>query len=166
MAVLIVTGAVDCGKTTWCRTVLLPSRAAPDGLLLPKVLVEGRRVGYDCRRVSSGQQRPFARLPGGPLPPGWREGARAGPFSVSRDGLQAARRWIRRAAAGDASTVLIDEVGPLELAGGGLAGAVRDALRRAGGKEIVLVVREGLLEAALRAFPVGRHRLLRLPPRK
>ncbi|WP_133365851.1 hypothetical protein [Qipengyuania sediminis] len=49
------------------------------------------------------------------------------------------------------ATVILDEIGPLELEGGGIASGAR-AILAATPPRVVLVVREGLAEAAARAF--------------
>ncbi len=75
----------------------------------------------------------------------------------------AALRWgnarLIAAAADVSGTVLIDEVGPLELAGGGLRDGVDAMLARSGG-ETLLVVRETLVEDARRTLGLRQARLI------
>jgi len=91
--------------------------------------VEGRKVGYDLVGLSSGSCRRIAnRREGGP---GWRfeDGAFADALGEVRAG---------------ADLVVIDEVGPLELAGRGHAVAVDRALSSC--PAVLVVVREALME--------------------
>lgn len=71
----------------------------------------------------------------------------------------AARRLGAHARVGGPRTLIVDEIGPLELAGGGLRAAAFDALSRHGG-ELVLVVRTPLVADVLDAFGIGQAQVL------
>jgi nucleoside-triphosphatase THEP1 len=140
----IVTGPIDSGKTRWCRDFAAANPACA-GLLLLKVYLHGARVGYDALHLPGGERLPFARV-AGHEPAGWVPAERIGPFSMSRAGLQAANRWLIRAAA-SSGDIIVDEVGPLELAGGGLARGLRAVLDSPPHRRVYLVVRRDCLEA-------------------
>ena len=125
MAVFIVTGERDAGKTSYCERALLGQPGAPRaGVLLRKAFRAGRCIGYDAVRIGAEETLPFTRRLGDE-PPGWDAVERVGPYSVSARGKRAATEWVRAACARPGVGLIIDEVGPLETAGGGLAEAVR-----------------------------------------
>jgi len=157
---VILTGEVDSGKTSWCLSFSKANRGY-DGVLLRKVYKAGRRIGYDALRICSGQTMPFSRLKGSE-PPGWHPAESIGPFSVSQEGESAARRWLLEALDSPARGLIVDELGPLELRGGGLAEAVHVVLQDRSSRGLILVVRRRCLAQAIRSFSLPEHRLVEL----
>ncbi len=169
MAVIIITGDIDSGKTSWCRRK--PAEEGTqnlDSVLLVKVFASGARVGYDAVRISSGETVPFTRRDGF-CPENWDPEERIGLFSISRSGKEAANCWVCEAAAN--RDLIIDEVGLLELRGSGLAEGIHRALETAGqeassdetvpGKrDVYLVVRKSCLEEVCRVFQISNYRLI------
>ncbi|MBA7650802.1 hypothetical protein ES703_58613 [subsurface metagenome] len=152
---------MDSGKTTWCRRNLVDREGnSCDGLLLPRVYESGRRVGYDALRISTRLAVPFARIEGFE-PPEWVPAERIGPFSIDREARRTANRWIRESCLEDIPGLVIDEVGPLEIQGGGLEAGLRFALDRWGpDKELYLVVRSGLVDKVAGKFYIRNFRLV------
>jgi nucleoside-triphosphatase len=74
-----------------------------------------------------------------------------GDYTISRDGILFACGAIRRAIDSRCDLVVIDEVGPLELRGGGLMPAVELALASA--VDVLIAVRSSLKEAVQKRFP-------------
>jgi nucleoside-triphosphatase THEP1 len=140
----LLTGEVDSGKTSWCLS-FLEAHPGYDGLLLKKVYQSGRRIGYDAVRISSGQTVPFSRLKGS-----------------SEQGRNAANRWLVEALDSSACGLIVDEIGPLEIEGGGLAEAVRFVLENGSSRSLILVVRRGCLELVIQRFSLPEHRLVEL----
>jgi molybdopterin synthase sulfur carrier subunit len=136
----ILTGPVDSGKTTFLRELLTGGAATGRacGYLSLRVLADGETDGYDLLSLADGDIRPFLRRTGEPSWP------RVGPYFLFPETLAAAERIIRECPPD--GLLVVDEVGPLELAGGGVSTALRRALD-GDGREIVLVIREGLVEA-------------------
>lgn len=138
--VAILSGPVHGGKTT--RLERATSSWATRGLtcagfLSPAVTDEAGDGGYDLVELGTGRRRPYLRRRGP-------EGAtRVGPYVFVPETLERAREIIR--GAGASAPLVVDEVGPLELEGGGLWPALRVALGR-DGLALLLVVREGLVE--------------------
>jgi len=141
--VVILSGPVRAGKTTWLAASLARWAArgeAVSGFLSLAVTDEGGRTGYDLLELESGLRHPYLRRGGEP-------GAeRVGPYAFDPGALERARRLIRDAA--PERLLVVDEFGPLELAGRGLwpalAPVVADARR-----QLLLVVREAILEDVL-----------------
>jgi nucleoside-triphosphatase THEP1 len=145
----IVTGPIDSGKTRWC-TDMAAANPTCAGLLLLKVYLRSERIGYDAQRLPGDERLPFARV-AGHEPSGWVPAERIGPFSMSRAGLQAANRWLIEAAAASGD-IIVDEVGPLEIAGGGLVRGMRAVLNSPPRRRVYLVVRRDCLEAVCDHF--------------
>lgn len=138
--VLVITGPVHGGKTTfleraWPRWSARGLSCA--GFLSPAVTDENGETGYDLLEIPSLLRRPFLRRRGEP-------GAeRTGPFTFVPGALERARAILRDP--GRPDLLVVDEVGPLELEGGGLWPALRDAVRRPAGTTL-LVVRETIVD--------------------
>lgn len=94
---------------------------------------DGRKIGYDLVGLSSGSCRPLARR------------SEAGDRWLFDDAaFESARGEVRE----DADLVVIDEIGPLELAGKGHAKAVDRALSVS--PTVLIVVREALADEAVK----------------
>jgi len=121
---LIITGPIGTGKTrTAARLVahLRSSGGKVGGVISPRALKRGATVGYLVRDVSTGKQQPLCSI----SPPG----IKFRRYHFSPEGIAFANRVLTRAAS-EAQIVVIDEVGPFELSGGGFAPGVM-AVRKA-----------------------------------
>jgi nucleoside-triphosphatase THEP1 len=148
----IVTGTIDSGKTSFVRglAVELAGRGLRvAGVLSPARLASGRKSLYMVEDLRTGEQRPLLeRRAGGPrvLPGGFAFG-------------NAALGRIRSGVA------IVDEFGPLELAGGGYFAAAR-ALTRRRGVHLLVVVRRGLVKDAAKALGLRRYTVVDLDARR
>jgi nucleoside-triphosphatase THEP1 len=137
--VAVLAGPVHGGKTTLLERA---ARAWParglrcTGFLSPAVTDDAGHRGYDLVELATGRRRPYLRTDG---PDG---AERVGPYVFVPETLARAREILR--AAGTSEPLVVDEVGPLELQGGGLWPALREALGRAEAR-VLLVVREELV---------------------
>jgi nucleoside-triphosphatase len=144
--VIVLTGPVHAGKTTFleraCRRWAERGLACA-GFLSPVVTDANGESGYDLLELPGGLRRPYLRRQGKP-------GAeRIGPFAFVAGALERARSILRDS--GRAGILVVDEIGPLELSGGGLWSALREAVRQPE-RTSLLVVRDaivGELSAAL-----------------
>ena len=140
----IVTGATGSGKTTLTLAVVERLRARGvrvAGILAPGFLAEGRRTGFDIVNLATGEREPLAREEehvAGPHP-------RWSRFAFSPAGLALGHKALGEDRRG-ADVVVVDEVGPFELSGGGWADAL-DALVATSSGAMLLVVREAVVEA-------------------
>jgi len=134
---ILITGAVGIGKSTVCQRLVMLWRergGVPGGVLT-------RTAGRERSIVDvvTGEERLLA-AEGVEL-----AGPRWGRFSFSQETLDWGNEVMRQAVAGPADLVLLDEVGPLELAAGsGFLPALKILLgsKKAG----LVVVRPALLE--------------------
>jgi nucleoside-triphosphatase THEP1 len=148
--IFILTGPVHGGKTTFLENSLVRWSArelAPGGFLSVAVTDASGATGYDLLELKSGRLHPYLRRQGEP-------GAeRIGPFFFVPSILERANAIIREA--GPRELLIVDEIGPLELQGGGLWPVVREALSRPG-MSLLLVVREEILEDVVAALGPSR----------
>ncbi len=112
--IFLLSGPVGGGKTSFLRRILslLNSTRIPlSGFFAERVFEGGDLAGYDLVEAAILRRHPFLRKSGG-------EGReRIGPFFVDPDGL----RWAEAAISGSppSSLLVVDELGPLEIEGGG-----------------------------------------------
>ncbi len=143
----ILTGPVHSGKTSFLAAGIaacLGNGIRPAGYISPAVWEGGTHVGYDLLPLAGGDAAPFLRRGGGSA------GPTIGPYRLIPGTLESALAIIRGAV--DGPTLVVDEIGPLELEGGGVWPAVEEAIasRRS---PVLLVVREGLVEPFQRRMP-------------
>ena len=147
---LILSGEIGAGKTSVAERLaaeLGEQGVAVGGILSPRIIEDGATIGYTIRDLMIDEERPFASLD----PPG----VPVGKFFIVEQGLAFARCAIEQATT-SAHTVFVDEVGMLELAGNGLALAVRALLQL----QVlpVLLARSSFVEAVVHAFSITRFR--------
>jgi nucleoside-triphosphatase THEP1 len=138
--VLVLTGPVHAGKTTFLEEAC--ARWAAGGLpcagfLSPAVIDAGGETGYDLFELPRGPRRSYLRRCADPA------AERTGPFAFVPETLARARAILLDP--GRPGLLVVDEVGPLELRGGGLWPALREAVRRPD-RTVLLVVREEILQ--------------------
>ena len=145
----ILTGATGSGKTTRAKEVVERLRALGlrvGGILAPGLLADGRRTGFDLVNLATGESAQLARENAGGAAPH----AQWSRFSFAQEGLALGLKALGPDSAG-ADVILVDEVGPFELAGGGWAPAVDDLARDYSGP-VLLVVRTSILDAVKRRW--------------
>jgi nucleoside-triphosphatase THEP1 len=155
--VTIIAGPKGAGKTATLKAHF-ESRKQGDGIVQERVLDGKRVVGYQLRRLATGETCPLA-FERRRIPPDWVEETHHGRFSFSSEGLAFAQRVVRDVLASDVEPLYLDEIGKLELEGGGHAESLREAL--SAGKNLVLCVRDVNVETVLRMFEIAEHELIR-----
>jgi nucleoside-triphosphatase THEP1 len=147
--IFVLSGPVHGGKTTFLESSLARRAAhglACGGFLSVATADANGAKGYDLIEIQTGRRHVFLRREGGP------DAERTGPFFFVPETLGLARTIIREAAPGE--LLIVDEVGPLELRGGGLWPALLETVGRPG-RNILLVVREEILEDVVAALGPG-----------
>jgi nucleoside-triphosphatase THEP1 len=143
----LLTGERGIGKTTFCLKLARTS-ASFSGIVSPAVLdPEGRRIGFQALSLESGESWELARSD--------REldGPRFGRFSFSRAGIERSIGSLREGLSRAGKTLIIDEIGPLELVKGMGLAPVLPLLASAG--NLLVVVRRELLHEVSALIP--RH---------
>jgi nucleoside-triphosphatase THEP1 len=145
----ILTGETGSGKTTRAREVVERLRArglSVSGILAPGLLEGGRRTGFDIVNLATGESAQLARENTGGAAPH----AQWSRFSFAQEGLALGLKALGPDSMGT-DVILIDEVGPFELAGGGWAPALDD-LARDETRPLIMVVRSSIVDAVRRRW--------------
>jgi nucleoside-triphosphatase THEP1 len=140
---VIVTGGTGSGKTTLVLALVERLRAGGlrvAGIVAPGMLQQSRRSGFDIVDLRTGERRPLSREANV-------EGshARWSRFAFLPEGLALGSEALGDSAL-DADVIVVDEVGPFELSGGGWAAAL-DALAARYDGVMLIVVRRSVVEA-------------------
>ncbi len=142
--IFMLTGPVHSGKSTFLDDVVFELREigwTVGGFLSESIWESAECTGYDLVDLIENKIYPYIRRTG---EEDWQ---RTGPFYFVPDGLTKVLSIIRRDRQTD--LLIVDEIGPLELAGKGLWPALKDILSPPQ-TNLLLVVRDSLQEAWLK----------------
>lgn len=141
--IYILTGPVHSGKTSLLKRVfheLKKKEVKIDGFLSEVVFEKQEVLGYNLFALKEEKAVPFIRRRG---EENWQK---IGPYFFLPEGLAQAQEIIFRGK--DADFFIVDEIGPLELAGKGLWPALEKVIFQSSIKYL-LVVRRQILEGFL-----------------
>ncbi len=143
---IIVSGPINSGKTTYLHHLI--EYYEQQGLCVGGVTAEalyagGRKSGYDVRDVRTGAQTALVRSAEATPDPHERL-QRVGRFYILESGLEFTKKVL--AAGLGCDLLCLDEVGPLEMEGGGHLPALRMLLTEYHGT-LLLVAREAVVAA-------------------
>jgi len=144
---ILLVGGIGSGKTAAGLRLLSLLRSygiQAGGILAPRILKHDETIGYSIIDLTTNATHPFAGLEPSDV--------QIGKFFISQAGLDLADRTIVRAL-NESPVVFIDEIGRLELEGGGHSHAVRQLLQS--GSVPVLLVRDTLVEQVVRIFQIA-----------
>ena len=148
----LVTAGRGDGKTTFLRNYAIWAagrRLTIGGIASPAVFENGQRVGYDLLDIRRGTARQLARVVASPDLE-----ATVGIYKFDDQAVAEGNAAIVSAMRGQLDVVVIDEVGPLELRGGGWAPALGVALRELVNQQtLIITVRPSLLDELPLGFP-------------
>lgn len=115
MSLALLVGDRHSGKTTTCRRLaerMCARGSTAGGIIAPAVHEAGGCVGYDVVDLANGRSTRLATIDG----PGTEQ---VGRFHFLPAGLAFGKAALEQAAELTGGLVIVDEVGPLELEGGG-----------------------------------------------
>lgn len=140
----IVTGQTQSGKTTWLKDLVSQTGAAA-GILMP--VIDGRRFFYD---IETKEAWPAEAMPD-------ESTLNVGRFQFSRAAFTKASEHLCKAIQSGNGTIIIDEIGPLELVQhSGFFEVLKECLTSAKPIDrLIIAVRKSMLGDAI-AF-VCRH---------
>jgi len=144
---VIVTGPTGSGKSPLVAAAVeaLIARGVPvAGFLQPAILEDGEKVGFSVRDLRTGETVELARR----VAHG--DGAFGTSFTFFDEGFALGRRALLDVPPG--AVVVLDELGPVELRGGGHWPAVARALTNVDLAGLVVVVRRTLVPALIEAL--------------
>jgi len=137
----LLTGKINSGKSTLLYEMVKRANFSCGGVISLPVFEGGMKAGMDALDILTGERKVLARLSS-------IDGTRVGKYIISKHGLKHCEDAIRRAI-GNCEIVVIDEFGPLEMDGGGIAEAAEDAFRRG---NALVVLRKGLKEQFMEKY--------------
>ena len=126
MSLVLLVGERHSGKTSTCGRLaeLTSARGlSVGGILAPAIMHTGRCVGYNIVDLATGRTSHLATIDG----PGAEQ---VGRFFLLSDGLAMGRAALEQVIEQPPRLVIVDEVGPLELKGGGWADYLDPLIRR------------------------------------
>ena len=147
---VVITGPTGSGKTPLVNSVVgeLGRRGIPvAGFLQPAIIENGKKIGFQVQDAATGEVLDLARR----VARG--DGAFGTSFEFFDEGFDLGRRALADLASG--SVLVIDELGPVELRGGGHWPAVERALATTDLAGLVVVVRRTLVPALVEALDAG-----------
>ena len=148
MSFILLVGDRHSGKTSTCQRLaeLLHARGLPPaGVVAPAVHRAGRCVGYNVVDLATGRTTLLATTDGLGV-------EQVGQFGFLAEGLALGRAVLETAAETPHGLVIVDEVGPLELTGGGWAKQLDRLIHRPG--LALFTIRRGFAAAAARRWKV------------
>lgn len=159
----IITGAVNSGKTSYLQKTA-ESLPGCTGFLSRKVFSGESCIGYDLHILRTGENLPFIRTLES-SDPGEEVEELLGNFCFYRSGFSAARKELDYLAMdASASHIIIDEVGPVELKGGGYLQNVSQLIPLR--KDIYLCIRTKILEKVIQKLEIRKYLLINAPVNK
>jgi nucleoside-triphosphatase len=147
---VVVTGEPGAGKTPVVERAaeaLVRRGVRVAGFVQPAIVEGGAKVGFRIRDLATGESVELARR----VETG--RGAHGTSFVFCDEGFELGRRSAERAAAG--GVLVVDELGPVELRGGGHWPAVERALTSVPVGGLVVVVRRSLVPALIEALDLA-----------
>lgn len=151
---ILLVGAIGSGKTAAGLRLVSLLRSfgvRPGGILSPRILDGEETVGYSMIDLATNTTHPFAGLSPAEIA--------IGKYYISAQAQHLAERILHRAM-DEHAVIFVDEVGQLELEGGGHAAALRRILPSA--CTPVLLVRDTLVESVMAAFGMEDPLIVRI----
>lgn len=155
--VYIISGAVGEGKTSFLLELaneLKKPNIKVEGFLSLRIMERGVTTGYDLLDVRTNEKYSFLRSNTEE-----KNGNRIGRFIIHDAGLNAGRKILTEAGQKNCDVIFIDEVGKLELNGGGWADQLRKLLDSTSSK-IVLSIRKGSEYEVLAHFQILKYEII------
>ena len=137
----LLVGDRNSGKSALVHGAAKRLNFSCGGVISIPVTVDGKKVGTDALNIMTGKTATLARE-------GNSDGIKVGRYMLNEEGLKHGINAIYDAA-GKCKLVVIDEFGPLEMGGGGMAEATDYAL---GKNNVLIVIRRKLKDEFLEKY--------------
>ncbi len=148
--IFIITGEIGSGKTARLSELFIDKKNM-DGYLLVKAYEANQYIGQNILWLSNNSSLPFSRLCDR-LPVDWEEQERYRDYSFSRQGLELMTAIYESLLENAAQIAFIDDIGPLELMGGGAAEMFAKLIKTT--KDVFVTIRRDCLYNTLDYFSI------------
>jgi nucleoside-triphosphatase THEP1 len=151
--VTIIIGDREEGKTSFLRKYV--NDLISDGKRVSGFLAvgihgpDGQRIGFNIKNVETGEEIGFCMNDG---EPGWEK---IGRFRINPDGLAKGYEWMSAENIQNSDILVVDELGPLEMAGKGWSDLIGHILHE-NPKPMIWTVRRNLAEKIAVKWNIGR----------
>jgi nucleoside-triphosphatase len=136
---VVITGAIGVGKTTICQKVIDITRSQGYGCA-GMITCKAPDGGIIIEDVKTGQRMTLASLNS------IYDGPQVGKYFFNPEGIEFGIRAIESGK--DSSLLVVDEIGPLELKGGGFVRAL-ELIKDGKVRDCIIVIRSGLVSTFL-----------------
>jgi nucleoside-triphosphatase THEP1 len=155
--IYIIIGDREEGKTAFVRKMvdeLIAEGKKVSGFLAVGIHDnQGTRSGFRIRNIETGEEAEFCVTDGNP------DWDKIGRFRISPEGLSKGYSWMTSERIRDADILVIDELGPLEMAGGGWSGLIERILQE-DPKPMIWTVRRNLAAKIAVRWNVGEVKFI------
>lgn len=155
--VYIISGAVGEGKTSFLLELadeLKKQNHSVGGFLSLRMMENGETTGYDLLDLKTNEKHRFLRSNSEE-----KNNNRIGRFAIYDEGLNTGKQILEETNPNSFDVVIIDEVGKLELKGGGWADQLRKLLDSTNAR-IILAIRKGSEYETLAHFQILRYEII------
>jgi nucleoside-triphosphatase THEP1 len=153
--VMILTGPVHSGKTTLLIKIvneLLDKNIPIKGFFCTAVFENSKRIGYDISNPDGSHKQLLSRKTGS-------SSAQIGDYHMDSEGMNYGFSCLDPASINSGSMVIIDEIGPWEIAGQGWAPALIPLLRR-NDIFMIWVVRDSIVDAVIKNWNLTNPKIV------
>lgn len=148
--VIIVSGNISEGKTSFIQGLIgkLKSEGIPvAGIYSPKIQHNGVTIGYDIVDIESNERFSFLRLNQGS------SGHSIGRFNIEPAAMLWGDKILSPARLKDKTIIIIDEIGKLELNGGGWKNSLEKLLKS--DNNLIITVRTDYVDRIIQKFVIN-----------
>lgn len=149
----IVTGNIEAGKTRGVVRIHA-ELGRGDGFIAERFFLNKECHGYRLRRLTEKEGRPWMIKKEDVDDPSLYD-ASFGPFRYARKTLRQAEHELKKMLEEKVTPIFLDEIGRLELTGGGWAHILRKLL--ASGTELYLTIRTPFIKDVIKEFKITSY---------
>ncbi len=157
--VKIITGKINSGKTTMLLNQYRKNHTG-DGFVAIKNIHEQEVYGYTILRLSDNNTYPWM-IRQNHYHQEFSNAGIFGPFYINLDIVPLLERVVDELIKQQASPIYLDEVGVLEMNGGGYHNALKKVLSSK--LDLVLAIREDLVQPVTSHFAITDYELIKVP---
>ena len=148
--VILISGGVADGKTTIVKELVKELKAADrsiSGFISPRIMAKGKTIGYDIEIINTSERLEFLRENTIDL-----KGSTIGKYLINEAALLKARQVLNIAMGQAFEFVVIDEVGRLEIGGGGWYKELKNLLET--DATLIVSIRDEFTDEVIKCFDI------------